>query len=113
VRSRFHVVDRRRHRRFEISGRLYAVPELPGVTTLKNVSAGGALVETELALTVQSLRHVSLVLREGGPELTGVVKHVSASSEQAAESTYAVGLEFVGLSATGQWELAQLMGEVP
>ena len=66
---------------------------------LRNLSAGGVLVESPRALEPRSVHRVSLPFLRGGAEVRARVCHVRRESHEDGTSTYLVGLEFVAAPA--------------
>jgi len=101
--------DRRVHVRFDVAGQLWASLDLGAPVVLRNIGLGGALIEARLAPGLRALRAAQLSLRERGPRLSVVVRHMHAVSDAAEEDRYLVGLEFVHLSPAALSEIERLV----
>lgn len=86
--------DRRSELRFEIIGQLWGSLEVYERLPLRNLGRGGALVESLLPLSADTIHGVRLVLNQRASELQARVRHVRPLRE-AAGDRYLVGLEFV------------------
>jgi hypothetical protein len=103
--------DRREHVRFDVTGQLWAALDLSAHVVVRNIGTGGALVEARLTPGLRSIRAAQISLREQGPPLSVVVRHVSPLPAASGEDCYLVGLEFLHLSPAGQAEVEQLVRE--
>ena len=93
---RRRMADRRARPRFEIVGNLWGTVATLVALPMRNVSYGGALVESDVPLTPDSEHHVTVTC-EGSHTPTKVrVRHVARTP--AGPSTYLIGLEFVTVS---------------
>ncbi len=88
--------DRRGELRFEIIGQLWGSLEVYERLPLRNLGRGGALVESLLPLSTDTVHGVRLVLDQRTSELQARVRHVRALREASGEK-YLVGLEFVSV----------------
>ena len=73
---------------------------------LRNVSVGGALVETPWPLSVDSIHRVRLESERHHAMLQARVRHVRASEDS---ERYIVGFEFVGIDPRVADQLQQLV----
>jgi hypothetical protein len=90
------MADRRARPRFEIVGNLWGTVATLVALPLRNVSYGGALVDSDVPLTPNSEHHVT-VSCEGAHTPTKVrVRHVARAA--GGPATYVIGLEFVSVS---------------
>jgi len=103
--------DRREHPRFDITGRLWASVEFVERVVVRNIALGGALVESQWLGAQDSIRAVQVVLREGGPEMNAITRHVSRIAGQHGEDRYLIGLEFTHLSPTASESLERFISE--
>jgi len=94
--------DRRAQVRYDISGQLWGALTVHAPIVLKNIAPGGALLEVRASAGLKSLRTGQIVLREDGPELNVVVRHINPASSIPGEDRYLVGVEFVNLSAAAR-----------
>ena len=92
------LADRRGHLRFDVSGQLWASLDFKESVILRNIASGGALIEARLTPGLRSIRTAQIALREKGPELNVVVRHMAPVSTAPDEDRYLVGVEFVNLS---------------
>ena len=60
---------------------------------------------------LRSIRVAQMSIREQGPQLNVVVRHMTPLSDNSGEDRYLVGLEFIHLSETAQSEVEQLVRE--
>jgi hypothetical protein len=112
--------DRRGATRYETASPLWGALGLSEGLRLRNLSAGGLLVESTHALEPQSTHRVSLPFLRGGAELRARVCHVRPVTREDGSEAYLVGMEFVaapaaliaeidllvaaGLRSNGEWE---------
>jgi hypothetical protein len=102
--------DRRESVRFDVFGELWASLDLSERVTLRNIAADGLLIEARLTPGLRSMRVAQIRLREGGPEVHGIVRHMRAIGD-ATEERYLVGLEFVSVSSEARSFLDGLLRE--
>jgi hypothetical protein len=96
--------DRRSDLRFEIIGQLWGSLETVESLPLRNLSTGGALVESRMPINPEMVRSVRLSLGQQVNDIQVRVRHVTSEKGPAGER-YLVGLEFVEPSAAA---LAQI-----
>ncbi len=100
--------DRREQIRFVTLGELWAsLRHTSHTAAIRDVSLRGALIELTWPVTIRTIRVMDVVLRDGGPSLTGIVRHVRPAPD--AEDRWLVGLEFVRLSASSRSELMSVV----
>jgi hypothetical protein len=105
--------DRRIRIRFEVVGTLHGTLELSEPAKVLNLSAGGALIRTPLALPVGSMQTIHLNLGGRTTRVSGLVRRLTPIAEPGREA-YSVGLEFVSPSpilAASVEELLEAEGE--
>ena len=91
--------DRRGRPRFEIVGELWGTLDAVIGMPLVNVGRGGALVESSVPLTPESVHNVAITC-DGEPTPASVqVRHVSPVVGIDGRNNYLIGLEFVSMSA--------------
>jgi PilZ domain-containing protein len=106
--------DRRIRLRFEVVGTLHGTLELSEPARVLNLSAGGALIRTPLALPVGSAQTIHLNLGGRTTRVTGLVKRLTPMEVEGGRGAYSVGLEFVSPSpalAASLEELLEAQGE--
>jgi hypothetical protein len=101
--------DRREQVRYDVSGQLWAELTFGDHVLLKNIGRGGALIEAKMTPGLRSLRAARIVLRDRGPEIDVVVRHIEPASSSPGEDRVQVGLEFVRVSTTARAELDQFI----
>ena len=97
--------DRREHLRFEVAGQLWASLDMSERVVLRNIGVGGALIEAKLSPGVRSIRAAQISLRDRGPELNVLVRHVTPVSNAPDEERFLVGLEFVNISPSDRADI--------
>lgn len=100
------MTDRRTGLRFEIVGRLRGTVAAEEALRLRNVSVGGALVETPWPLSVDSIHRVRLESERHHTMLQARVRHVRASEDS---DRYVVGFEFVAIDPRAAEQLEHLV----
>jgi hypothetical protein len=104
--------DRRGRLRFELVGELAAALRVVEVLPVKDISWKGALVESAVALPVESVQTLRLVSGDVSGEVTARVRHVSRSEAPANGSEcYRIGFEFIDLQPAMREELGRLSDE--
>jgi hypothetical protein len=84
--------------RIPILGELHGEVMVFQPTTVKEISRGGALVETVFPLHVDSLHQFRLSLGDRSVVVKGRIAHCSISDVDQEVVTYRSGIEFVELS---------------
>jgi len=102
--------DRRVRPRFEIVGQLWGSLEAVQPLSLRNLGRDGALVESTLALPVDTVQRLSLAFDTVVCDVQARVCHVRPSRPDAADESYLVGLEFLGLPAAARQHIDRLVG---
>jgi hypothetical protein len=100
--------DRRGDLRFEIIGQLWGSLETVERLPLRNVGRGGALVESRVPLSAQSVHGVRLLLGEEPSDVKVRVRHVTPVTTPAGDR-YLVGLEFVDLGLPALEQIDRLV----
>jgi hypothetical protein len=95
--TRRRLGDRRNRVRYEIVGQLWGSLETFEPMEVHNISRGGALVETHLPLSADSVQRLRLVAEEQALDLQARVAHVSQRQDVTAPENFLVGMQFVGL----------------
>ena len=90
--------DRRIRPRFDVVGELWG--RLETVTTLhvQNIGRGGALLESPMALPLDSVHRVVIAIGEEQTQTEIRVRHTRRVSAPGDPQTYLIGVEFLGLS---------------
>ena len=89
--------DRRGRPRFEIVGELWGTLDTVIGMPLLNVGRGGALVQSPVPLTPESVHHAA-VNCDGQQASTSVqVRHVRRSVDPDGRDCYIIGLEFLSM----------------
>ncbi len=101
--------DRREHLRFDVSGQLWASLHFGDRVIVRNLTAGGMLVETTLPPALTPVRAAQIAFEERNAPITVIVRHVSPVDEALHSDRYLVGLEFINLSPSQQLELERLV----
>jgi len=109
--SRNRLGDRREHLRFDISGQLWASLDFGERVIVRNMTAGGMLVEASLLSAFKPIRAAQLAFEERTSPITVIVRHVSPVPEAPQPDRFLVGLEFVNLSPSQQVDLERLVSE--
>jgi len=109
--------DRRVRPRYDVVGDLWGTLETVLHLPLRNVSPGGALIESHVPLTAESVHR--LTFRCDGQEAAAQVRvrHVKPSRSVDGERTYLIGVEFLSVhpALAGQvqrWTDVDATGEI-
>lgn len=87
--------DRRGRPRYDIVGELWGTLETVLKMPLRNVGPGGALIESHVALTPESVHRLTFTY-DGHDASTQVrVRHVKPSITMEGQRTFLIGVEFV------------------
>jgi len=86
--------DRRSRPRFEIVGQLWGALETVEPLELRDISRGGALLESRLPLSPDSVHRLRVAFNDFVTDLQARVRHVR-NVTQAAGDRYLIGLEFL------------------
>jgi hypothetical protein len=103
--------DRRGRLRFELVGELAAALKVVEVLPVKDISWKGALVESAVALPVESVQTLRLVSGDVSGEVTARVRHVTAAAAADGSECYRIGFEFIDLQPAMREELGRLSDE--
>ena len=87
--------DKRDTERIEILGELHGEVMVFQPTTIKELSRGGAQMETALPLQLDSLHEFRLTLGDRSVVVKGRVAHCSISEVDQEIVTYRSGIEFI------------------
>jgi hypothetical protein len=101
--------DRRGRLRFELVGERAAALRIVEVLTVKDLSSNGALVESAVALPVESVHTLRLETGDVRGEVTARVRHVTAAAATNGSACYRIGFEFLDLQPALGDELGQLL----
>jgi len=100
--------DRRLRLRFEVVGSLHGTLELSEPARVLNLSAGGALIRTALALRVGSVQTIHLNVAGRAARVTGLVRRLTPIESETGQA-YSVGLEFMSPSPAVAASLEELL----
>lgn len=103
------VADRRAQLRFEIVGRLRGTVASHSPVQLRDISRGGALIELQWPLKVDTLHDLRLESHSQFSQIQARVRHVRSSVP--GPQGYMVGLEFVTLDASAAQHLDLIVAE--
>jgi hypothetical protein len=95
--SRRRLGDRRSRVRYEIVGQLWGSLETLEPLEIHNLSRGGALVETRVNLSTDTVHRLRFASPENTLDLQARVAHVSPRQDVTAADNYLVGMQFLGL----------------
>jgi hypothetical protein len=105
--------DRRGRLRFELVGELAASLRTIEVLPVRDISWKGALVESAVALPVESVQTLRFVSGDVSGEITARVRHVTRADGAQEPELYRIGLEFLDLQPAMREELGRLSGTSP
>ena len=103
--------DRRGRLRFELVGERVAALRMVEVLAVKDLSWKGALVESAVALPIESVHTLRLDTGDVSGEVTARVRHVTAATNGGA--SYRIGFEFLDLQPALRDELVRLLRSGP
>ncbi|MCA1560673.1 MAG: PilZ domain-containing protein [Acidobacteria bacterium] len=103
------LADRRVRPRFEIVGELWGTVETILRMPLRNVSPGGALVQSPIALPVNSVHHVMLSNEGHHAPASLQVRHVRQAAGGEGPDYFLIGVEFLTLPLPLQEQIARWM----
>jgi PilZ domain-containing protein len=95
--------------RVPILGELHGEVKVYAPISIKEISRGGAQVETTFPLQVDSLHEFRLTLGERSVVLKGRIAHCHISDVEQELVTYRAGLEFIELSDRAQTAIVEFM----
>ena len=91
--------DRRGRPRFEIVGELWGTLDTVIGLPLLDVGRGGALVQSSIPLTPQSVHHVAVNCDGQQMPASVQVRHVRSTVGSDGRDCYLIGLEFLSIPA--------------
>jgi hypothetical protein len=106
--------DRRSRPRFEIVGQLWGALETVEPLDLKDISRGGALLESRVPLSPDSVHRLRVAFNDVIADVQARVRHVR-SVPQASGDRYLIGLEFLHVQQAALDRIDQMVaraGEV-
>jgi hypothetical protein len=89
--------DRRGAMRYHVVGELWASVEVHDSVVIRNISPGGALLESRIGPTLRAVGAAYLRLGRG-PDLMIAVRHVTPLPLPPTHPRFLLGVEFVQLS---------------
>jgi hypothetical protein len=104
------IGDRRAKARFEIVGELWGSLDASATFTVRNLGSSGALLESPVALTPDSMHWVSAII-DGQAEPLRVLVRYSVPNEGAGKLRYLAGVEFVSVTPATQAFIRQQLGQ--
>ena len=87
--------DRRAQPRFDVIGSLWGVLELDEEARLRNVSTNGVLLDSPVAMALDSVQTIRLAVDGHDVAVEARVRHVHQKTNGSIESRYVIGLEFI------------------
>jgi PilZ domain len=102
--------DRRGRLRFELVGELAAVFGTIDPLTVRDISWGGALVESSVPLPVDSIQSLRFVTEDGVGEITVRVRHLTRTGFADGRERYRIGFDFLDLHQAMREEIGRLVG---
>jgi hypothetical protein len=90
--------DRRVQPRFEIVGELWGTVEAVLALPLRNIGIGGALVESNIPLAVESIHRLRWKSEDRETVVEVRVRHVRHADASDGERGYLIGIEFLSLN---------------
>ena len=87
--------DRRGKPRFDVIGSLWGVLELDEEACLRNVSTTGVLLDSPVAMALDSAQTIRLEVDGHDVSVEARVRHVRQQSNGSIERRYVIGLEFI------------------
>jgi hypothetical protein len=106
--------DRRSRPRFEIVGQLWGALETVEPLDLKDISRGGALLESRVPLSPDSVHRLRVAFNDVIADVQARVRHVR-SVPRASGDRYLIGLEFLHVQQAALDRIDQMVaraGEV-
>ena len=107
--SKDRLGDRRSDLRFEIIGQLWGSLEAVEPLPLRNVGRGGALVESRLPLTADTVHGVRLAYNARTSTIQAKVRHVTPIVSPSGIERYLIGLEFLSPGETALEQIDNLV----
>lgn len=90
--------DQRGAERFPILGELHGEVTVFQPIVIREISRGGAQIETSVPLQLNSLHHFRLMLGDRSVVVRGRVAHCRVSDVDDQGTTYRSGIEFIEMS---------------
>ena len=87
--------DRRAHPRYDVIGALWGVLELQEQARLRNVSTTGVLLDSPVAMALDSAQTLRLAVDGQGVAVEARVRHIRTETGERLQPRYVIGLEFV------------------
>jgi PilZ domain len=100
--------DRRGRLRFELVGELAAVFGTIELLSARDISWGGALVESTVPLPVDSIQSLRFITGDQAGEVTVRVRHVTRTDRPDGSARYRIGFEFLDLQPAMRNEIGRL-----
>ena len=100
--------DRRGRLRFELVGELAAVLGTVDPLTVRDISWGGALVESTVPLPVESTQSLRCVFGDRIGEVTARVRRITRTDRADGRWQYRIGFEFIDLQPAMRDEISRL-----
>jgi hypothetical protein len=91
--------------RYQVVGELWTAVDVRETVVIRNISPGGALLETRIGPTARAAGAAYLRLPERGPDLMVAVRHITALPLPPTDPRFLLGVEFVGMSTEAQTAL--------
>ena len=104
--------DRRAQPRYDVIGALWGVLELNEEARLRNVSATGVLLDSPVAMALDSAQTIQLAVDGQGVAVEARVRHVRQQTDDAMEPRYVIGLEFIDPPSPVVQSIEQLSANV-
>ena len=104
--------DRRAQPRYDVIGALWGVLELNEEARLRNVSATGVLLDSPVAMALDSAQTIQLAVDGQGVAVEARVRHVRQQTDDATEPRYVIGLEFIEPPTSVLQSIEQLSSSV-
>ena len=103
------MADRREQVRFELTGQLWASLYMTAPIVVRDLGIGGALIETTLHGSLNTLRIAEMSLWQDGPTITAVVRHITPVPGAPEEGRHLIGLEFMNVSQSAQADIERIV----
>ena len=104
--------DRRAQPRYDVIGDQWGVLELCEEARLRNVSATGVLLDSPVAMALDSEQTIRLAVEGESVAVEARVRHVRPEALDAFEPRYVIGLEFIDPPLSVQQSVEQLTASV-
>ncbi len=90
---RSYLGDRRQGLRLRVHGELWASIDVRHQAVLHDITLSGALLEMTVSPVMRAARLTAVALPDGGPQLTGLVRHITPIAD--AGDRCLLGVEFI------------------